>query len=133
MPIEVTWGNPEKTYTVFKFIGTWTWDEYYGAIKKGAELIEPIPYKVNILLDMEECRLFPGNLLSHSASTMRQPPRSFDLAVVVSETSFVRILVTILDRLFSPKGTHFRIAATRAEAEAIFHTYDKAQPAQQAR
>lgn len=127
MPIEVTWGNPEKTYTVFKFIGVWTWDEYYGAIETGASLIEDVPYKVNILLDMSECRLFPGNLLSHSASTMRQPPRQFDLAVVVSETSFVRVLVTILDRLFSPKGTRFRLAATRTEAEAMFRTYDQAQ------
>ena len=32
MSITVTWGNAEKTYTVFRFEGKWTWDEYHQSI-----------------------------------------------------------------------------------------------------
>src|SRR5258706_8312586 len=75
LALDVTWGNPEKTYTVFKFSGRWTWDEYHAAVKKGTTMTADIPYNVNILIDMTECNLFPNNMLSHFGASMQRPPR----------------------------------------------------------
>ena len=43
MPISVTWGNPDKTYTVFRFEGKWTWDDYHQSISDGVALVKDCP------------------------------------------------------------------------------------------
>jgi hypothetical protein len=119
LALDVTWGNPEKTYTVFKFSGKWTWDEYHAAIQKGIDLTEGIPYNVNILLDLSECNLFPNNMLSHFGTSMQRPPRDFDLAVIVTTSGFVQTFATIIDKVYGKKGTRFKVVKTVAEAHAL--------------
>jgi hypothetical protein len=119
VPLDVTWGNPEKTYTIFKFTGRWTWDEYHAAIQKGVSLIEDIPYTVNILLDLSECNLFPSNMLSHFGTSMQRPPRDFDLAVIVTTSGFVQTFATIIDKVYGKKGTRFKVVKTLPEAHAM--------------
>lgn len=124
MPVEVTWGNPEHTYTIFKFTGKWTWDEYYQSINDGQELIADTPGMVNILIDVTEANLVPENLLSHTSRSMNRPPREFALAVVVTDSNFVKILVGILDKLFGKK-THFPVVRTLPEAHELLREYDQ--------
>jgi hypothetical protein len=119
LALDVTWGNPEKTYTVFKFSGRWTWDEYHAAVKKGSTMIEDIPYNVNILLDLSECKLFPNNMLSHFGNSMQRPPREFDLAVIVTTSGFVQTFATIIDKVYGKKGTRFKVVKTVDEAHAM--------------
>jgi hypothetical protein len=130
MTIRVSWGNPEKTYTVFTFEGKWTWEEYHQSIKDGFELVKDIPYTVNILIDVSNSNLFPQNLLSHFGSSMRQPPKAFDLAVVLTSSRFVETLANMLNRLYGKK-TRFRAVRSMDDAKKLFAAQDapKAQPA----
>ena len=119
MALDVTWGNAEKTYTVFKFSGRWTWDEYHAAIEKGTLMTEGIPYNVNILLDLSDCNLVPNNMLSHFGTSMQRQPREFDLAVIVTTSGFVQTFATIVDKVYGKKGTRFKVVKTLAEAHAL--------------
>jgi hypothetical protein len=125
MPIHVTWGNPEKTYTVFEFTGRWTWDDYHGAVKAGYEMVKDVPQTVNILLDIRNSNLFPSNMLSHFRTSMDRPPKQFDLAVVVSNSGFVQAIARIIDTLYGKKGVSFKIVKTIEEAEALFKAHDQ--------
>jgi hypothetical protein len=125
MPINVRWGNEANTYTVFEFKGRWTWDDYHSAIKAGYELVKDKPYTVNILLDIRNSNLFPSNMLSHFRTSMDRPPKSFDLAVVVSNSGFVQAIARIIDTLYGKKGVSFRIVKTMEEAETIFSKHDQ--------
>ncbi len=124
MPIQVTWGNTQKTYTVFKFEGRWTWDEYHAAVGEGFKLVKDIPYTVNILIDMAGCRLFPQNLLSHFGSSMSRPPKQFDLAVIVTSSKFIEVLATAIEGLYGRHKTRFRVAKTIDDAHKILAEYD---------
>jgi len=126
MPIQVTWGNTEKTYTCFKFTGNWTWTEYYQSIKEGSALIQDVPYTVNILIDFSEAKVLPSSILSNIDSSMRQPPRHFDLGVIVSTSPFLSVITNMIDRLYGKNGTHFKIFRTREEADRFLMEYDKA-------
>lgn len=128
MPIQVSWGNEQKTYTVFKFIGKWTWDEYHVSIAEAFELVKDIPYTVNILLDITECHLFPQNLLSHVGSSMKQPPKAFDLAVVATSSRFVEVLARTIEKLYGKQKTRFQIARTIEDAHKIFAEHDRLHP-----
>ena len=128
MPIQVGWGNEQKTYTVFRFDGKWTWEEYHQSIAEAFELVKDIPYTVNILLDITECHLFPQNLLSHVGSSMKQPPKSFDLAVVATSSRFVEVLARTIEKLYGKQKTRFQIARTLDEAQRIFEDHDRLHP-----
>ena len=110
MPIHVSWGNDQKTYTVFTFEGKWTWEEYHQAIAEAFQLVKDCSYTVNILIDMSSCHLFPQNLLSHVGSSMKQAPKHFDLAVIVTSSRFVELLASTIDRLYGQRDTHLRVA-----------------------
>jgi hypothetical protein len=125
VPIEVKWGNPEKTYTVFEFTGKWTWEDYYAAVKDGFEMVKDVPHTVNILIDIRNSNLFPQNMLSHFGKSMRQPPKSFDLAVVVSESGFVKAISNMIDTLYGRRDTKFKVARTLEEAQALFLSHDQ--------
>ncbi|MBE2268165.1 MAG: hypothetical protein IAE80_08010 [Anaerolinea sp.] len=127
MAVQVTWGNAEHTYTLFKFSGRWTWEEYYQAIKDGYELTKDEPGVVNILVDMTEARLLPGDVLTHAEASMRQPLRSFDLAVIVSISPFVSAIVNIIERLYGRSGTHIKCVKTEAEAHQLLADHDRQQ------
>lgn len=127
MPIDVTWGNSDKTYTVFKFMGRWTWDEYHAAVKAGTELIRDIPDNVDILIDMRDSNLFPNNMLSHFGASMQRPPREFELAVIVTTSAFVKAFAGIIDKVYGKKNTHFKVVKTIEEAHALLSA-DQKQP-----
>jgi hypothetical protein len=129
MAIHVSWGSDAKTYTCFKYVDNWTWQEYYRSISEASELIKDVPYTVNTVLDLSEAQLLPHGLLSNIQSSMRQPPRKFDLAVIVSTSAFVKVLTNMIDRIYGQQGTHFIICKTREEADRIMAEHDKAHTA----
>lgn len=128
MPISVSWGNAAKTYTVFRFEGKWTWDEYHQAIRDGVDLVKDCPYTVNILIDMTECHLFPQNLLSHFNQSMSEPPKPFDLAVIVTSSRFVELLAGMIARASNQRKTQFRVAKTLNQAHQIIAEHDAENP-----
>ncbi|MFN8447072.1 MAG: hypothetical protein U0521_00365 [Anaerolineae bacterium] len=128
MSILVEWGNEAKTYTVFKFVGKWTWEEYHQSISEAYELVKDCPYTVNILLDITDCHLFPQNLLSHFGGSMRQPPKSFDLAVVATSSRFVEVLARTIEKLYGRQRTRFQVVRTLEEAQQLFVEHDKLHP-----
>jgi hypothetical protein len=128
VPLDVSWGDDQKTYTIFKFSGKWTWDEYHAGVQTGVSLIKDIPYNVNILLDMTECNLFPNNMLSHFGASMQRPPRDFDLAVIATTSGFVQAFASIIDKVYGKKGTRFKVVKTLDEAHAILRAAGAGKP-----
>ncbi|HVU13798.1 MAG TPA: hypothetical protein VHD90_21120 [Phototrophicaceae bacterium] len=119
MPIHVSWGNPDKTYTVFTFEGKWTWEEYYRAVAQAFEMVKDCNYTVNILIDMLNCNLFPQNLLSHLGASMQHAPRPFDLAVVVTSSRFIEMIASTIEKLYGKRQTRFKVTKTLDEAHAL--------------
>lgn len=124
MPIRASWGNEKKTYVVFTFEGKWTWEEYHRAIAEAFELVKDCTYTVNILIDLLDSHLFPQNLLSHFGSSMKQPPRAFDVAVIVTSSRFVEVLARTIEKLYGKQRTRFQVAKTLEEAERILVQFD---------
>jgi len=125
VPIHVSWGNAEKTYTCFEYTGNWTWAEYYQSIQEGYALTKDLPYPVNILLDLSEARLMPTGLLTNIQSSMDHPPRHFTLAAIVSTSPFIAAVADMIDRVYGRQGIKFKVFATRAEAVQYLAKYDQ--------
>lgn len=131
MPVNISWGNEAKTYVLFEFVGDWTWEEYYQTRKTGIEYADSVPHIVNMIIDYSASKMFPRNMLSHFGSSMDRNPKSFDVAVIVTQSAFVMALVNTLVRL--NKNAKFRVARTREEAIKFFTEYDAQQAAKRSR
>lgn len=124
MAVQINWGNEQKTFTVFEFIGSWTWEEYYAARDAGVKMVNTVDHTVNIIVDISQSSVFPQNMLTHFRSSVNQAPRPFDLCVIVSQSRFIEALVNVLSRL--KLMTKFRLVKTREEAIKILAEHDAA-------
>jgi hypothetical protein len=125
MPINVKWDNPDtKTVVHYEFAGKWTWMEYHAAIAQGYEMVKDIPYTVNMILDFSKGDLLPANALSHFKSSMKQPPREFDHAVVVTRSRFLESMVRIFNRV-NKNGSKLILAPNVDEARKFYEEYER--------
>jgi hypothetical protein len=119
MPIHVQFDNEQRTIMRYQFVGRWTWVEYHEAIKNAYELVKAIPYTVNMILDFSQGSVLPHNALSIFGTSMKTPPRDFDFAVVVSESTFIQMLVTVFQRVYRGTGGKLIYAHTLKEAREV--------------
>jgi hypothetical protein len=131
MAIQISWGNEAKTFTLFEFIGKWTWEEYHATRKQGIEMVNSVSHVVNIVVDFSKSSFFPSNLLSHFGSSVDQVPRPFDLCIIVTGSTFVGALANVLSRVKTK--VKFRVTKTREEAYKLVaaHDAEKAAKAEQ--
>lgn len=99
-------------------------EDYHKAIGQGVELVNEIPYTVNIILDLTNCNLFPSNMLSHFNTSMRHPPKAFDLAVVVTTSGFVQAIANMIGMLSGNKRVKFKVTKTMEEAYKLMRQQD---------
>ena len=128
MPIHVSWGNEQKTYTLFRFENKWTWDEYHRAIDEANELVKDCGYTVNVLVDVTQCHLFPQNLLSNVRSSVLQHSHKTDLVVVVTTSRFVEMLLHTLEKVTGKQSLHLRVVHTLEEGGQILAEHDRLHP-----
>lgn len=113
MPYTVTWYDDEKTILLFDISGTVSWDEFAVATDQACEMIDSVPYRVDIIFDdhigMPQGNPFPQLRNSMNAFNQR---KNLVLSMTVAHsrlTSLVESLVDVTKR-FSPmnaKDTYF--------------------------
>lgn len=125
MPIHVSWGNEQKTYTFFQFENKWTWDEYHYAVDQANRLVAGSSETVNALVDVSACHIFPQNLLSNVRSAVIQNVQANDLVIVVTTSRFVETLLRTLEKLTGSQGLRLVAVRTLAEGVHILEEYDR--------
>jgi hypothetical protein len=124
VPVNISWGNEAKTYTVFEFEGKWTWSEYFTARSQGIKMVMSVPQIVNLIVDYRNSAFFPENMLSNFGSSLQKVPKDFDLAVIVTRSSFVIAIVNMISRLSFKSNVKFKVVKTMEEAHALMAKYD---------
>ena len=124
MPITVKWDNDSKTVVNYEFNGKWTWDEYHTAIHTAYEMVEKLPYIVNMILDFRHANAFPSNALSIFGRSMKTPPKEFDLALVVSRSGFIEAIYYVFRRLNGKLAEKLVLVKTLEEARTVLAAYD---------
>ena len=125
MPITVEWDDERQKVIRYAFKGNWTWTEFNAAIQRGVELIQGIPYHVNMIIDLTEGNLVPENLLSRLMRSMETPPAEYDLAVIVTNSWFIENVLTIVRRINPRLAAKHPIVKSIKEARAILDAYDR--------
>ncbi|NWF71282.1 MAG: hypothetical protein HXY40_19545 [Chloroflexi bacterium] len=120
MPVYISWDSPERDRVLFEFVGKWTGEEYFAARAQGIAMSDTVSHVVNVIVDISASSLFPSNMLSHFGSSIDKNPKNFEIAVIVSTSTFVAALTNVIAKLYAKRGMQFKVVRTLQAARAVF-------------
>jgi hypothetical protein len=127
--VEIHWDNPEKTVVRMEMIGRWTWEEAYTGSKVGYEMLDSVPHRVNIIIDLRQSKGIPVNSLTHARSMIGRRHLRTGLTVFVGANDLFINLWNVFCRVYGvfARPAEFTFAKSVEDAYAIFDRL-KAEP-----
>ncbi|MBZ0286920.1 MAG: hypothetical protein K8I30_04855, partial [Anaerolineae bacterium] len=99
MPIDMEWGNTEKTVIVATIDWPWDWNELAAAWKSGVAMMNSVEHPVHTIAVAKTQRFPVGNILSNLTNMMKIVPDNIGLAIMVTENRFQETINTIFFKL----------------------------------
>lgn len=122
MAIDVSWGNPEKTYVYIKVAGKWGWDEYHHSIFLANNLIRFVDYPVCVITHLTDAQaqLLPSNAFVQWQKSLHDTPPNMRTLILVPGRPIVQVFIDMTHRLLGRFVTfRFRMASTLDDALQI--------------
>lgn len=94
MTIDVTWGNPTKTYISVTFGESWTWSEFAAAHPEIDALLDEVEHRVNFLIDMRAGKDIPDRVELRTAKHLMNftEPNS-GVAAIVGAPPYLHLMI----------------------------------------
>ena len=99
MPVNVEWGNEEKSIIIGTSEWPMTWEEMQAGWQKATGMIRSVPYPVHMILIGKTSRFPQGNILSNLQNIIREIPPNLGLAIMVTDNRFQEIINSILFKI----------------------------------
>lgn len=118
MPITVEWVNPERTVLLYRFVATWTWDDYHSANEAVRELLSSISHNADLICDLSASTAIPPRVLTNVGRSLREKqPANLNQIVTVGIHGLLRNMADVLRTLY-PAAT-----ANVIDAHTLDHAY----------
>ena len=118
MPIEVSWGNPQKTVVYTVFGETWTLEENHQMIDDMYKLTTSVTHTVHIVMDFTYSKTSPAKLLSAGRHIEKRAVPNSGISVFVKANSFLKAIAQVIMKMFM-KDTKLYFADSLEEAYQI--------------
>jgi len=121
MGISYNWDDESKTFIIADFSPGWTWEEFYELPTHLNAMRESVDHIVHTIADFRKSGRLPGGpSITHARNVLANQPEKRGKLVIVSDSMFIRSLVSIFRRMFSGTiGEQILTAETIEEAQAI--------------
>jgi len=111
------WHNTEKTILVYQFLDNWTIDNVYKTIEMGNAATRKNNKRVDVIIDLSNCGIFPPNIFSVAHDFLQRVPEQVgDIVIVTGGVSLVSDMVNLFYRLHPRLGRRLSLATTIANA-----------------
>lgn len=120
MAVTVAWKNETHAVIQINVCGKWTLEELYTGIQDAHILQDSVTHKVQILVDAQDARGLPKNLMpvvSYIARTRRSNTNSH--IIVITQNPLILGVTNMLNQLPSNIEVRFKVVRTEIEAEAL--------------
>lgn len=122
MGISICWDNPQKTAIRYDFDPSWTWDDFWAALKADDELIENVDHIVHLIFDSRLARFVPPNPGSKFRAIADQVHERVGLIIIVGTNAWFLTVSQMFLKLYGPKIKGIRgvkMVPTLEDARAI--------------
>lgn len=107
MPVDVAWGNPEKTIIQIIIAGTWTWDEFYSIQPRTYQLLEQVSHPVCYIVDFTRGPVMPhGIVLERVQSVLAFDHEQSDLVLMVGINPAIHTMLSAIVNHMQRGKTH---------------------------
>jgi len=124
--ISICWDNPEKTVIRYDFGQSWTWDDFWAALKADDELIGSVDHIVHLIFDFRQARFVPPNPGSKFRMLADQISDRIGLIIIVGANAWFLTVSQMFLELYGPKIKGIRgvkFVLSLEEARSIIACY----------
>ena len=125
MPVQVSWGNPQKTIIHAVFGEAWTLEEYHAMIDDIHKLVTSVDHTVHIISDFSANRVSPAKMLSAGRHVENRKTPNSGINIIVNAGSFLKAMAQVSMRLFL-KDVKIAFADSLQDAYRIIEQYEQA-------
>jgi hypothetical protein len=100
MAVTAGWDNPQQTRIIVTFNRPWTWAEFDTAYAQMDKLFRSVPSKVDLVLDISDGGLPPGNAMQNFKRVSENQHRNLGKIVVVGLPGFFRGILNIIKNVY---------------------------------
>jgi len=119
MTITTRWVDEEQTIATYELVGRWTWEEMTVAIKEMYAMLDSVPHKVDIIIDLSQSPSEPPRgMLAHLRNGTMEARNNWNSGVFVGVSPFVRVLLNTFRRVEPRLAKRYAVANTVDEAQA---------------
>lgn len=118
MTVTVMWDNELEDVICYQLIGRWTWQEFLLGFEQEVRMVQSLHgRRYDVIGDTTESAVLPGGSgLTHIYSVYRRYPRNWGITMIVTQSSFVRAMYKVSERLHPDTKNAFIIVPTLEEA-----------------
>jgi hypothetical protein len=116
MPISVQWHETDARILHYKFVGQWTWKEYYAVLPRGRDMMRTTTAYVGIINDMMDSSYVPIDFLIQAKTVTDTRPVNTGLAIFVSDNYFFKSMYQVLERLHPDIAQHYWLSSDLEQA-----------------
>lgn len=111
------WHPSHKPILVYQFTDDWTTDELFTTIQQGNAAIHKLIGRVDVIVDLSSCGIFPPNTLSSAHDCLQYVPEQVgDIVIITGGSSLVSDMVNLFYRLYPRLGHRLSLTTTLANA-----------------
>lgn len=127
MPITIRWYDETKRIVLWEFEGKWTLDDFHAIHTRSHNLCMEVPHQpVIALIDMTRAHhSVPGNIFTSISARGRGKAPNFDMAVVVSHSTLIKVFISTMNKLPSMENQFAFFDSHNAALSFIHQRWEK--------
>lgn len=110
MNIIVDWGDADETLWIWRFVGTWTANDFKQALHTAQTAFVSKTHPIDVIVDIRQSQAVPKNLLALVRIGIQPIYHHNGSAIIVTESRFWKKIHDLAVSLFfegKPTGIHF--------------------------
>lgn len=120
MPVNIEWGNAEKTVIIATIDWPWDWNELAETWKTGVDMMNSVSPQPVYMIAVAKTSRFPvGNILSNLTHMTKIVPNNIGLAIMVTENRFQETINNIFFKLSPGMRQKGRVVSSVDKALAL--------------
>lgn len=119
MTVQLVWEDEHERVLRFDMDATWTWDEFFAAKTESYDLINSVPHKVGVIINIASRTALKPNLLQNTRKALSDKhPNTFVVVVVVTD-ELARTAIGLLYDTIRFSAMRIEFAASLDKARAL--------------
>lgn len=125
MGIQLSWGDPEKTFILAEFSDPWTWTDYNSADTHGRWMLDSVDRPTDVIVDFTHSQRVPIGAIARFRQMAQNIHPNHGRFLFVKPNPMLVIIGNVMTKLFPQQAEQSAIFETRTEAIAFI--YNQAQ------